>query len=48
MIGMVGEYSYAGMGMIWNGSMYGWCICIVGVIGIDRLVGRFGRGGSEV
>ena len=34
--------------MVWYGGVYGWCVCIVDAIGIDRLVGGFGRGGSEV
>ena len=48
MIGMFGWYSYTGMGMVWCGGMYGWCVCIVYAIGIDRLVGGCGRGVSEV
>ena len=50
MVGMVGRggYSYVGKGMVWYGGVYGWCVCIVDAIGIDRLVGGFGRGGSEL
>ena len=48
MIGMVWGYSYVGMGMVWCGGMYGWCVCIVDVIGIDRMVGGCWRRGSEV
>ena len=48
MIGMVGGYSYVEMRMVLSGSVYEWCVCIVDVIGIDRLVSRCGSGGSEV
>ena len=34
--------------MVWCGGMYGWCVCIVDVIGIDRMVGGCWRRGSEV
>ena len=40
---MVEGYSYARMGMVWLRGVYGWCVCIVDAIGIDRLVGGFGR-----
>ena len=38
----------ARMWMVWFECVYGWCVCIVNAIGIDRLVSGFGRGGSEV
>ena len=47
MIGMVAGYSYVGIGMVRCGGVYGWCVCIADVIGIDRLVDVCGRGGSE-
>ena len=48
MIGMVGGYSYVGMGVVWCAGMYGWCVCIVDMIGIDRVVDGCRRRGSQV
>ena len=48
MIGMVGGYSYVGMRVVWCGGMYGWCVCIVDMIGIDRVVDGCRRRGSQV
>ena len=48
MIGIIGGYSYVGMGMVWCGGVYGWCVCIVDMIGIDRVVDGCQRKGSEV
>ena len=48
MIGMVVMESDAGGLVVCGGRMDGWCVCIVDGIGVDRLVGEFGRGVSEV
>ena len=47
MIGFGGN-SDAGVWMVWFGGVHGWCVCIVDVIGVDRLVGGFGRRVSKV
>ena len=47
MIGFGGS-SHAEVWMVWLGCMHGWCVCIVDAIGVDMLVGGFGRGVSEV
>ena len=48
MIGWVRVESNAGGWMVCVGRVDGWCLCIVDAIGVDRLVGGFGRGVSEV
>ena len=47
MIGFGGS-SHAGVWMVSLGCIHGWCICTVDAIGVDMLVGGFGRGVSEV
>ena len=36
------------MGVVCCGGVYGWCVCLVDVIGIDRVVSGCWRRGSEV
>ena len=47
MIGFVGN-SDVGVRVVWLGYVHGWCLYMVDAIGLDRLVGRFGRGVTEV
>ena len=47
MIGLVRVESDTCRWMVCVGRVDGWCVCIVDAIGVDRLVGGFGRGVSR-
>ena len=48
MIGLVGVESDVGGWVVCVVPVDRWCVCIVDAIGVDRLVGGFGRAVSEV